>query len=102
MRRPAHAELVAPDREPTDQVPRTRTTEVSPSISKASVKSPTSGCCICLVATRWKPKLPTDPGLSVLTYSAEPGSPSEEAMRDLARWSETRSKLSAARAGSET
>jgi transcriptional regulator with XRE-family HTH domain len=47
-------------------------------------------------------ELPADPGLSVLTYSAEPGSPSEEAMRDLARWSETRTKLSAARVGSET
>jgi transcriptional regulator with XRE-family HTH domain len=47
-------------------------------------------------------ELPADPGLSVLTYSAEPGSPSEEALRDLARWSETRSKLSAARVGSET
>jgi transcriptional regulator with XRE-family HTH domain len=47
-------------------------------------------------------ELPADPGLSVLTYSAEPGSPSEEAMRDLARWSETRTKLSAVRAGSET
>ena len=46
-------------------------------------------------------ELPADPGLSVLTYSAEPGSQSEEAMRDLARWSETRTKLSAARAGSE-
>jgi len=38
------------------------------------------------------------PGLSVLTYSAEPGSLSEEASSDLARWSETRTKLSAARA----
>jgi transcriptional regulator with XRE-family HTH domain len=46
-------------------------------------------------------ELPADPGLSVLTYSAEPDSPSEEAMRDLARWSETRTKLSAARAESE-
>lgn len=47
-------------------------------------------------------ELPADPGLSVLTYSAEPGSPSEEALRDLARWSETRTKLSADRVGSET
>jgi transcriptional regulator with XRE-family HTH domain len=47
-------------------------------------------------------ELPADPGLSVLTYSAEPGSPSEGALRDLARWSETRTKLSAARVGSET
>jgi hypothetical protein len=43
--------------------------------------------------------LPSDPGLSLLTYSAEPGSPSEDAMRELARWSETRTKLSAAPAG---
>jgi transcriptional regulator with XRE-family HTH domain len=47
-------------------------------------------------------ELPADPGLSVLTYSAEPGSPSEEALRDLSRWSETRAKLSAARVVSET
>lgn len=46
--------------------------------------------------------LPSDPGLSLLTYSAEPGSPSEDAMRELARWSETRTKLSAAPAGPET
>jgi transcriptional regulator with XRE-family HTH domain len=46
-------------------------------------------------------ELPADPGLSVLTYSAEPGSPSEDALRELAGWSETRTKLSAARAGSE-
>jgi transcriptional regulator with XRE-family HTH domain len=46
-------------------------------------------------------ELPADPGLSLLTYSAEPGSPSEQAVPDLARWSETRTKLSAARAGSE-
>jgi len=45
--------------------------------------------------------LPADPGHSLLTYSADPGSPTEEAMRDLARWSETRTKLSAARAESE-
>jgi hypothetical protein len=42
-------------------------------------------------------ELPADPGLSMLTYSAEPGSPSEQAVRDFARWSETRTKLSAAR-----
>jgi hypothetical protein len=47
-------------------------------------------------------ELPADPGLSLLTYSAEPGSPSEQAMRDLARWSETRAKLSAGRAESKT
>jgi hypothetical protein len=47
-------------------------------------------------------ELPADPGLSLLTYSAEPSSPSEEGLRDLARWSETRTKLSAARVGSDT
>ena len=47
-------------------------------------------------------ELPADPGLSVLIYSAEPGSPSEDAMRELAGWSETRTKLSVAPAGSET
>ena len=43
-------------------------------------------------------ELPAEPGLSLLTYSAEPGAPSEEAMHELARWSETRTKLSAVRA----
>ena len=47
-------------------------------------------------------ELPADPGLSVLTYSAEPGSPSDEAMRELARWSQTRTKLSASRVASQT
>src|SRR5918997_686373 len=30
--------------------------------------------------------LPADPGLAVVTYSAEPGSPSEAALRELKRW----------------
>jgi hypothetical protein len=38
-------------------------------------------------------ELPADTGLSVLTYAAEPGSSSEAAMRELAAWSETRSRL---------
>jgi hypothetical protein len=46
-------------------------------------------------------ELPADPGLSVLIYSAEPGSPSEEALRELAAWSATRGRLAVARAGSE-
>jgi hypothetical protein len=45
--------------------------------------------------------LPADPGLSLLTYMAEPGSPSEAALRELADWTKTRAKLSATRAGSE-
>jgi transcriptional regulator with XRE-family HTH domain len=40
-------------------------------------------------------ELPADPGLSVLTYSAEPGSPSVEAMLQLVRWSSTRAELTA-------
>jgi hypothetical protein len=42
--------------------------------------------------------LPADPGLTLVTYSAEPGSPSEAALQELARWSATRAKLSAAQA----
>ena len=42
--------------------------------------------------------LPADPGLSLLTYAAEPGSPSEEAIRELAGWNETRTRLSAVQA----
>ena len=46
-------------------------------------------------------ELPADPGLSVLIYSAEPGSPSEGALLELGRWSETRGRLAVARAESE-
>ena len=38
--------------------------------------------------------LPADAGLTIVTYSAEPGSESEVALRDLERWSATRAKLS--------
>jgi transcriptional regulator with XRE-family HTH domain len=38
--------------------------------------------------------LPADPGLTLVTYSAEPGSPSEAGLRDLAEWSATRERLS--------
>jgi transcriptional regulator with XRE-family HTH domain len=41
-------------------------------------------------------ELPADAGLTIVTYSAEPGSPSETALRELDRWSATRAKLSAA------
>jgi hypothetical protein len=39
-------------------------------------------------------ELPADPGLSLLTYSAEPGSASEQALDELARWGATRARLS--------
>ena len=42
-----------------------------------------------------------DAGLAMVTYSAEPGSRSEEAMRELARWSPTRDRLAALGTGSE-
>jgi hypothetical protein len=42
-----------------------------------------------------------DAGLAMVTYSAEPGSRSEEAMRELARWSSTRDRLAALGTGSE-
>jgi hypothetical protein len=38
--------------------------------------------------------LPADPGLVIVTYSAEPGSASEAALRELERWSGTRARLS--------
>jgi transcriptional regulator with XRE-family HTH domain len=37
--------------------------------------------------------LPADPGLTFVTYSAEPGSPSEAALEELARWAGTRRRL---------
>jgi transcriptional regulator with XRE-family HTH domain len=45
-------------------------------------------------------QLPADTGLTMVTYSAEPGSPSEVALGELRKWSDTRTKLSAV--GAET
>jgi transcriptional regulator with XRE-family HTH domain len=45
-------------------------------------------------------ELPADAGLTMVTYSAEPGSSSETALRELRNWSDTRAKLSAV--GTET
>ena len=42
--------------------------------------------------------LSADPGLALVTYSAEPGSPSEEVLRDLDRWVSTRKRLAPAEA----
>jgi hypothetical protein len=39
-----------------------------------------------------------DHGLTLFTYAAEPGSPSEDGMRELANWSEARARLSAVQA----
>jgi transcription regulator MmyB-like protein len=41
-------------------------------------------------------ELPADPGLAVVTYSAEPGSRSEERLAELARWVATRKRVAAA------
>lgn len=46
-------------------------------------------------------ELPADPGLSVMTYSAEPGTRSAERITELVRWSSTRGKLVAARGEAE-
>ena len=42
-------------------------------------------------------ELPADQGLSVVTYSAEPGSESEERLHELALWSAARNRLATAR-----
>ena len=44
-------------------------------------------------------ELPADPGLTLVTYSAAPGSPSEAALRELARWASTRERLTAGHRG---
>lgn len=41
-------------------------------------------------------ELPADPGLTLVTYSADPGSPSEAALHELARWSAARTRLAVA------
>jgi hypothetical protein len=46
-------------------------------------------------------ELPADTGLTIVTYSAEPGSTSETALRELGKWSDTRAKLSGAVAGTQ-
>ena len=46
-------------------------------------------------------ELPADPSLTLVTYSAEPGSPSEAALLELARWSTARAKLSAVDAATQ-
>jgi len=43
-------------------------------------------------------QLPADPGLTLVTYSAEPDSPSEAALQQLAQWSATRTRLAAVEA----
>jgi transcriptional regulator with XRE-family HTH domain len=43
-------------------------------------------------------ELPADPGLELVTYSAPPGSASEAALAELARWASTRERLAKATA----
>jgi len=38
-------------------------------------------------------ELPADPGLAIITYSAEPGTPSEANLAELVRWASTRDRL---------
>jgi hypothetical protein len=45
--------------------------------------------------------LPADTGLTLVTYSVEPGTRAEAALRELAAWSSTRDKLTAAQATAE-
>jgi hypothetical protein len=46
-------------------------------------------------------ELPADPGLTIVSYSAEPGSASEPALLELGRWASTRARLSALGTGNE-
>jgi hypothetical protein len=46
-------------------------------------------------------ELPADPGSTIVSYSAEPGSASEVALLELARWSSTRARLAALGTGNE-
>ena len=43
-------------------------------------------------------ELPADPGLAIVTYSPEPGSLSEDRLRELQEWSSTRDRLAAVEA----
>jgi transcriptional regulator with XRE-family HTH domain len=44
-------------------------------------------------------ELPSDPGLAIVTYSAEPGSRSEAALAELGRWAAARDRLATAGSG---
>jgi transcriptional regulator with XRE-family HTH domain len=46
-------------------------------------------------------ELPADPSLTLVTYSAEPGSHSEAALQELAGWRATKAKLSAVKAATQ-
>jgi hypothetical protein len=46
-------------------------------------------------------ELPADPGFAIVTYSAEPGSPSAAALRELADWSGARTRLTLAEAADD-
>jgi transcriptional regulator with XRE-family HTH domain len=45
--------------------------------------------------------LPADPGLTLVTYSTEPGTPSEAALAELGRWASTRRRLALAEVPAE-
>ena len=46
-------------------------------------------------------QLPADPGLTLVTYSAEPGTPSETALAELRQWASTRRRLTTAEVSAE-
>lgn len=46
--------------------------------------------------------MPGDPGLTLVTYAAEPGTESEERLLELGRWAVTRTKLSAVESQTQT
>ncbi len=52
-----------------------------------------------LTLTYERLELAADPGLAIVTYSAEPGSPTEAALAELRRWASTRERLSEAQIG---
>jgi hypothetical protein len=47
----------------------------------------------------WRLEPPADPGRAIVSCLAEPGSPSEAALEELGRWTETRSKMTEVAAG---
>ena len=52
-----------------------------------------------LTLTYERLELAADPGLAIVTYSAEPGSPTEAALAELASWASTRERLAADQIG---
>ena len=74
-------------------------TRSPPSTAKPAATRTTAACRIHwnavgdLALAYERLEVAADTGLAIVTYSAEPGSPSEERLRELREWTSTRARL---------